>query len=61
MIKLDMKEVREGRFKELMYQQRASIICERVETNNSCVTNLIFSYFFFIIFLSSFFPPIFIF
>jgi hypothetical protein len=51
-----MRGVREERFKELEYHKEASIRYERVEASNSCVRTLIFGFFFFIVFLSSFFP-----
>jgi hypothetical protein len=59
--KLDMRGVCEERFEGLVYQQGASIRYERVEAINLCVRTLIFGSFSFIIFLSSFFPPLFTF
>jgi hypothetical protein len=55
--KFDMEGVREERFEGLVYHQGASIRQKRVKASNSCAWTLIFSSFYFIVFLLGFFSP----
>jgi hypothetical protein len=54
MTKLDMKEVREERFKGLVYHQGASIRYERVKASNLYARNLIFGSFLLLFFIKFF-------
>jgi hypothetical protein len=61
MNKLNMRGVREERFKGLTYHQRVSIRYERVKASNSCVGSLIFGSFFLLSSVKNFSPSLFAF